>query len=85
MQQFVPLCVQIKGGHLECFINGMVTGKNNLNKQDEIVSPKYHKIKVMATLRVVYDQNTHKMAHFIPSSMQINGSHLGLYINIRVI
>ena len=32
----------------------MVTGKeNNLNKQDEIVSPKYHKIKVMATIRVV--------------------------------
>ena len=32
----------------------MITGKeNNLNEQDEIVSPKCHTIKVLATIRVV--------------------------------
>ena len=27
--------------------------KNNLNEQDELVSPKYHKIKIMAAIRAV--------------------------------
>ena len=45
MQQFVPFCIQIKGGH--------GYWKNNLNEKDEIVSLKYHKIKVLATIMVV--------------------------------
>ena len=55
MQQFVLFCIQVKGGHLECYINAnaMVIGKNNLNEKDEIVSLKYHKIKVLTTIMVV--------------------------------
>ena len=64
MEQFVPFCIQIKGGHLECYINAICYWKNNLNEEDEIVSPKCHKIKILATIMVVKDQNIHKMTLF---------------------